>query len=247
VTGLHAARLLDTSPARAMVQGLHNRAAKERLQAWIAANDTDRTVYHLHNWSQILSPAIFEGLRGVEARLIVTCHDFFNLCPNGGFTHFPQSRTCDLKPLSLACIASQCDRRSSLHKYWRVARQMHLNRVAKPARSMATYTVLHERMRSKFVENGFAASRLVTVPNPVEPWSRERIPAERNKKFLFVGRLGRDKGADLAAAAAAQAKVPLTLIGGGELEESLRGTGGDLRVVGWSSRAEITELARHAR
>ncbi len=59
---LDATRLLDTAPARAMVQGFHNRAAKQRLGDWIAANDTDQTIYHLHNWSQILSPSIFRAL-----------------------------------------------------------------------------------------------------------------------------------------------------------------------------------------
>jgi glycosyltransferase involved in cell wall biosynthesis len=247
LAGLHAARLLDQSPARAMVQGFHNRAARDCLRDWIAENDTTRTVYHLHNWSQILSPAIFQALRGVEKRLVVTCHDFFNLCPNGGFTHFPRSQPCDLRPLSLGCIASQCDRRSTLHKYWRIARQAHLDRLAKSARSNATFTFLHERMKAKFVESGFVASRMLTVANPVEPWSPERIPAELNREFLFVGRLGRDKGADLAAQAAAQAGVALTLVGEGELGESLRGSPGNLQLAGWCDRAGILNHARRAR
>jgi glycosyltransferase involved in cell wall biosynthesis len=230
-----------------MIQGLHNTAARDCLRQWITENDTDRTVYHLHNWSQILSPAIFAGLRGVEARLVVTCHDFFNVCPNGGFTHFPRSQPCALKPLSPGCLASQCDRRSFVHKYWRVARQVHLNRQTRPARSQATYTFLHERMKAKFVAGGFAATRMETIANPVEPWSRERIPAERNREFLFVGRLGRDKGADLAADAAAQAGASLTLIGDGELAGSLRAARGNLRLPGWCGRSEIVDHARRAR
>jgi glycosyltransferase involved in cell wall biosynthesis len=247
LTGLQLTRLLDTSKARAMVQGFHNRAARACLAQWIAENDTDRTVYHLHNWSQILSPAIFAALQGVEARLIVTCHDFFNVCPNGGFTDFPRSRTCDLKPLSLACAARQCDRRSSLDKYWRMARQIHLNRLTQTARSMATFTFLHERMKTKFVESGFSAYRMVTIANPVEPWCRERVPAERNREFLFVGRLGRDKGADLAADAAVEAGVPLTFVGTGELEGTLSETDGSLRLAGWCDPARICVHARRAR
>lgn len=247
LVGLNAARLLDTSPARAMVQGFHNRAAHNCLRDWIAANDTDHTVYHLHNWSQILSPAIFAALAGVEDRLVVTCHDFFNICPNGGFTDFSRSKPCKLRPLSMSCLASQCDRRSSLHKYWRVARQIHLNRLARPVRSKATFTFLHDRMREKFVSNGFSARRMITIPNPVEPWSHARIPAEHNQEFLFVGRLGSDKGADLAVEACASAKVPLTLVGEGELEERLQDTRGELRLAGWCSRAEILGHASRAR
>jgi glycosyltransferase involved in cell wall biosynthesis len=245
--GLNAARLLDTSPTRAIVQGFHNRAAQTCLRDWIAQNDTEHTVYHLHNWSQILSPAIFSGLRGVEDRLVVTCHDFFNICPNGGFTDFRRSQPCELRPLSLRCLATQCDRRSSLHKYWRVARQVHMNRLARQVRSKATFTFLHDRMRAKFVDNGFSANRMVTIPNPVEPWSRTRIEAENNREFLFVGRLGSDKGADLAVKACASVGVPLTLVGGGDLEAHLRAAGGDVRFAGWCSRAQILDHARRAR
>jgi glycosyltransferase involved in cell wall biosynthesis len=230
-----------------MMQGFHNQAALNCLRDWIAENDTDHTVYHLHNWSQILSPAIFAALAGVEDRLVVTCHDFFNICPNGGFTNFPRSRPCELKPLSLRCLASQCDRRSSLHKYWRAARQVHLNRLLRPVRSRSTFTFLHDRMQEKFLKNGFSARHMVTIPNPVEPWSRERIAAENNREFLFVGRLGSDKGADLAAEACNQAGVPLTLVGGGEQEERLRAAGGELRLAGWCSRAEILDHASRAR
>lgn len=247
LVGLRAARLLDTSPGRAMMQGLHNRASEKCLRDWVAKNDTGRTVYHLHNWSQILSPAIFSALAGVEERLVVTCHDFFNICPNGGYTDFPRSQPCELKPLSLRCLASQCDRRSSFHKYWRVARQVHLNRLARPARSKATFTFLHDRMRAKFFDNGFSAHRVVTIPNPVEPWSRERIVAEHNQEFLFVGRLGSDKGADLAAEACISAGVPLTLVGGGELHGRLRAKGDKLLLAGWCSRTQILDHAHRAR
>ncbi len=247
IVGLHAARLLDTSPARAILQGFHNQAAHNCLRDWISENDTDHTVYHLHNWSQILSPAIFAALAGVEHRLVVTCHDFFNICPNGGFTNFPSSQPCEIKPLSLGCLTCQCDRRSSLHKYWRVARQVHLKGMSRQARSKATFTFLHDRMQAKFVDSGFSARQMVTIPNPVEPWSRERILAENNQEFLFVGRLGSDKGADLAVEACNQAGVPLTLIGGGEQEEHLRSARGELRLAGWCRRAEIRDHASRAR
>ena len=247
LVGLHANRLLETSPFRAMMQGLHNRAAQNCLRDWISNNDTEHTVYHLHNWSQILSPAIFAALAGVEGRLVVTCHDFFNICPNGGFTDFSRAQPCNAKPLSLHCLASQCDRRSNVHKAWRVARQGYLNRLIRPALSKSTFTFLHDHMRTKFLDNGFFANQMVTIPNPVEPWSRTRIPAEHNDEFLFVGRLGSDKGADLAAAACIQAGVRLTLIGGGELEGRLRKAGGALRIAGWCNRAEILEHARRAR
>jgi glycosyltransferase involved in cell wall biosynthesis len=190
---------------------------------------------------------VFEALRPVERRTIVTCHDFFNSCPNGGFVNFTRSEPCRLRPLSAACLASQCDRRSPMHKYWRTARHVHLGRLARFAGNRATFTFLHRRMRDRFVEAGFEAADLRVVPNPVEPWTRERVGAEANSRLLFVGRVGRDKGADIAAEAAHAANVPLTVVGTGELAEDLPVRFAGVEMAGWRDRAGIVAAARRAR
>ena len=244
---MNGAQLLDLPRSEAMRQGLHNGKAARVVADWIAANDTPGTVYHLHNWSQILSPSVYEALRPVEDRLVVTCHDFFNICPNGGFVHFGDSRSCEAKPLSAKCLLSQCDRRSSLQKYWRTLRHVRLNTLARFGRSRATFTFLHDRMEQKFVDSGFAAQKRITIPNPVSPWTTERIPAERNEGYLFVGRIGRDKGADIAIAAAKAAGQKITLVGSGEIGMAARHPEPDVQFAGWRNSAEIAELARHAR
>lgn len=245
--GVSGRPLLQLPLHTAMRQGFHNSHAVAALSAWISANDTPGTAYHLHNWSQILSPAIFAALRPVEERLVVTCHDFFNLCPNGGVTDFRQSTPCELKPLGIRCVTTNCDRRSRLHKLWRTARHANLARLARFGASRATFTFIHQGMRDRFVEGGFAARDLVVLPNPVEPWLRQRVRAEANAGFLFVGRLSHDKGADLAAEAAALTGLPMTLAGTGELEGELRKVARGVRVAGWCGRKELAALARNAR
>lgn len=247
VTGLDGAPLLQTNPARAMMQGLHNARAQRLIAEWIGRHDTPRTVYHLHNWAQILSPAVFAALRPVDGRTIVTCHDFFNICPNGGFLHYGRFRPCQLRPLSAACILSQCDRRNALHKYWRIARQAHLNRLARFRDSRFTFSFIHERMRRKFVDSGFPARRLLAIPNPAQPWSLERIRAEGNASFLFVGRMGSDKGADIALRAARLAGAPITMVGSGEAWRDLAAAYPEARFEGWCDRARIRQIARGAR
>lgn len=239
--------LLDQPAWRAMTDGLHNFAARRMIADWIARCDTPRTVYHLHNWSQILSPAVFDALKPVERRLVVTCHDFFNSCPNGGFTHYANSRPCTVSPLSVQCLASQCDRRSALQKYWRTLRQVRLKQLARFGQSQASFTFLHERMQEKFIASGFNARHLLTLRNPVEAWTDRRIEAERNHGFIFVGRIGPDKGADLAISAARAARQDLTLIGSGAV--AVPSEQGDSRIesTGWCDRAEIASLASRAR
>ncbi|QIG53190.1 glycosyltransferase family 4 protein [Altererythrobacter sp. BO-6] len=244
---LNSGPLLELSRLEAMRKGINNSAAEAIISNWIRRHDTANTVYHLHSWAQILSSAVFRALRPVEDRLIVTCHDFFNVCPNGGFTNFQKSAPCDLRPLSLPCLVTNCDRRSYLQKGWRVARQVKLNHTADFASSAATFTFLHERMRSRFVAAGFPAKNLATVPNPVEPWSKTRIAAEDNEGFLFVGRIGRDKGADLAIGAAERSGQELILAGTGELADEQSTSHEGIKFAGWLGSQEIASLARKAR
>ena len=178
---------------------------------------------------------------------MITCHEFFNICPNGAFVHFPSSSVCNLKPLSLGCLKSQCDRRSSIHKYWRVARQRHFNSLAKLETAPFTFTAIHEKKRQKFMAAGFRARDMRTVVNPVAAWSTDRILAETNTGLLFVGRVGPDKGTDIALEAARRAGMPITVAGTGEHFEQLKAEYPEAHFAGWCDREALLKLAKKAR
>lgn len=247
VVGLGSEGLLAVSALKALRQGYHNADAQQVMADWIDRNDTPGTVYHLHNWSQILSPSIFIPLRRVAERVIVTCHDFFNTCPNGGFVHYGRSEVCEKKPLSAGCLASQCDRRSALHKYWRVARTQHLNRIAGFGKAGFAFTFIHEKMLDRFVAAGFQGRDLHAIRNPAEAWTSDRINAASNRGYLYVGRVSSEKGIDVALEATCRADVPLTVVGQGEKLEELKSAYPHADFVGWKKRAEIAEYARSAR
>ncbi|XSC45570.1 hypothetical protein ACF1BQ_005635 [Bradyrhizobium sp. RDT10] len=123
VVAVGGEHILRMPRPRAMLHGLYNASAGQRLADWIAANDTPGTVYHLHGWSKILSPSVFYALRPVARRLFVSAHDFFLVCPNGGYFDFRKESPCDLRPMSTSCVLRSCDRRNYAHKLWRSARQ----------------------------------------------------------------------------------------------------------------------------
>ena len=51
--------LLDLPAKRALREGLHNGAARALVADFVARRDTPDTVYHVHSWAQIFSPAVF--------------------------------------------------------------------------------------------------------------------------------------------------------------------------------------------
>lgn len=83
--------------------------------------------------------------------------------------------------------------------------------------------------------------------NPVNPWSDTRIAAENNQSLLFVGRVGPDKGADIALEAARRADIPITVAGTGDQYETLREQYPEATFAGWCDRAALLELAQNAR
>lgn len=246
IVGLGQDRLLASSPITALTNGLYNRKAGATVAAWIRDHDTPGSVYHLHGWSQILSPAIFAALRPVSRRLVLSAHDFFLACPNGSFSLLNSGAVCPHVPMSAACIATNCDRRRYAHKLWRVARHAvmthHYRRLSPPP-----ILAIHERMRPFLMRAGLPGDNIRTLPNPVLPWTSDRIQAENNKEFLFVGRLEDTKGVDLAAAACRAAGVPLRVIGDGVLRAMLERDYPEVRLMGQQPPAVIADHARGAR
>lgn len=247
---LHAVQaddLRSSSFATAVVQGLYNRAAARRLKALVRVHDTPGTLYHVHNWSKILSPSIFDALRPVMDRVILTAHDYFLACPNGGYFHFRQGLPCNEKPLSLACLSANCDRRSRLEKAWRVIRDVERRLMSDLAGSGATVLAVHEGMVPVLQKGGIPGQSIRVLRNPVQPWSKKRVPVEDNSVFLFVGRLEHDKGVLLLAEAAREANVPVTFVGEGALGPEISAIYPEAKLAGFKDRDGLRELAAKAR
>ncbi|MFC0205258.1 glycosyltransferase family 4 protein [Novosphingobium soli] len=246
IVALGQPRLLAGGRARGMVSGLWNRAAHAMVRDWIAVHDTPATAYHLHGWSQILSPAVFAALAPVRERLVVSAHDFFLACPNGAFASLRSGEPCPRTPLSAACLAAPCDRDGAAHKLWRAARHAVQRRAYRPGASPPVLAI-HAGMGDRLVRGGVSRDAIRVLPNPVEPFAPARIAAERNRQVLFVGRLEASKGADLAAAAAFRAGAPLTVVGEGPLAAEVRRLHPQARLAGRCDPAEIRRLAADAR
>ena len=246
VVALGERKLLDSSRT-ALWRGLHNVHTTEKLKARLQMHDSPDTVYHVHGWSQILSPSLFETLRAFQGRVVITAHDFFLACPNGAYMDFRAGEVCERKPLSLACMRTNCDRRHYAHKLWRSARLLNQRRTLDVEATRPRVLMIHEGMREPLIRGGIPADRLTTLPNPVSAWSKTRIAAERNREFLFVGRFTEEKGPDLAALAAREAGVSLTLIGEGPLRERLQQAYPEFHFPGRLPPSEIGRLAASAR
>ena len=239
--------LLEQGKLQAMASGLYNTKAKAALEALIAEQDTPQTIYHVHAWSLILSPSIFTALQPVAPRVIVHSHDQFLACPNGVFYDFQKGVSCNRTPLGLSCMTTHCDKRSYIHKGWRVARQALLGRSFGDQYPWGAIAIIHPRMEQRLKTFGYANSTMVTVRNPVSPFTNQRVKVENNSEFFFVGRMEPDKGVVELARAAQAAGVQLVTIGEGPLSAMFAEQFPEVRQEGWCDKPRLQTLLQTAR
>lgn len=240
--------LLDRSTIGALTVGLYNPRAYAATRDWIAANDTPGTVYHVHGWCKVLTPSIFSALRRVADRVVMHGHDSFNGCPNGAYYNYPRERDCPLVPLSGACLRTHCDRNSYPHKLWRSGREVSRRaQIGANGTAINRLFMIHPGQREKFTRAGWPAEKLVPVRNPVNPPVERRVEAERNAGVLFIGRISAEKGADLGAAAAAKAGVPITFVGNGAEIERVRKINPQASFLGHQDHAGVGRALARAR
>jgi len=247
VVALGSRPLLDLPRGQALVSGVHNAPAARMVADFVARRDTPDTIYHVHSWAQILSPAIFGALAPVGARTLMHAHDMFLACPNGVFMDYRHDQVCTRRPLSAACVTTNCDKRSYVQKLWRVTRGAALQRRIHGLEGWAGIIVIHPAMKAKLARAGYPEDQMFTVRNPVVPFSTSRIAAEANTELLYVGRLEADKGVGELAAAAARNGVKLTLVGDGHMRAELEALYPQIDFAGWRSKDEIGAFAAKAR
>ena len=222
-----------------------NRRAYQALRRMLAEETAD-IVVHVHGWSQILSPSIFHALAKHQTRVVLTTHDFFVTCPNGGYVNYRKGDICNLKPLSLPCLASNCDKRNYLHKLWRYARSLTQEGAGEAFWSRVGIILAHEKMEQYLRSS--ALRNFLTLRTPAEPLSRGgRVEAWRNETILYLGRMTWEKGVRTLAEALNGTDASATLIGTGPLLAEIRQALPHCRVAGWLEDDEVARIAAGTR
>jgi glycosyltransferase involved in cell wall biosynthesis len=227
----------------AVAAGVWNeRAAKALRRALTPYAGATDTMLHLHQWTRALSPSIFPVLREANLPLFVTAHDYFIACPNGVLFRFDLEEPCRLDPMSLRCIATNCDTKSYLHKAVRVMRTA----ATRQATRSAEINLIHvsDRSRDILVPLVPASWRHYRVDNPVSIAKAQRIENMAGRSFAFIGRLTSEKGAILAAQAAAQTGAPILFIGDGPAKAEISAICPHAEMAGWLPASAVEALLR---
>ena len=237
----------DPNRLRAASRGIWNFPAARLVAECVARRDPGSTVIHVHGWAKALSPSIGPVVTQSAAAHVYTLHDYFLGCPNGGFYDYQANAICKRRALGFDCLTTRCDSRAESHKAWRVARQTVLRTASHMPDKLREIIYIAPEQLSVLGPYLPAEANWHYLPNPVGPQPAERIPAERNELFLFIGRLSPEKGPEIAALAAKQAGVPIAFCGEGRSGESVRRANPDAQMLGWLSQDELNSWMKQAR
>ncbi|MCJ2068543.1 glycosyltransferase family 4 protein [Methylobacterium sp. J-030] len=240
----------DVTTARSKLafaaQAIWNGAARRALARELAACDPRDTVVHVHAFAKALSPSIGMALRESGLPCLYTMHEFFLVCPTGGFYAYPEQKICHRTPMSASCIVANCDARSYPRKVARMVRHVGLAQVARLPELFShviTISDLQERVVRPLMPQGTAFHR---VDNPIavaQAPLRDGPPGD----FLFVGRISTEKGAPIFAEAARRAGVRAVFVGDGPERADLAARYPEAVMLGWRAADAVQDLMRQAR
>lgn len=237
----------DPDKKAAALRGLWNGPAEKALDGVLARLPRSETVVHLHGYAKSLSASIVPAIARSGHPVLYTMHEYYMLCPNGGFYNYRQHQHCHLKPLSAACWSTHCDTRNFGFKLWRNARGVIANTKGRVPQTLKNIAHFHAYQRGIIEPHLPRDTRYFEVPNPVEADNLGPKQTPASGQFTFVGRLSTEKGCPLFAEAAARAGVSPTFVGDGPAAEELKARFPEARFTGWQNTAGVRKALREAR
>ncbi len=230
----------DSRRLGAATRGLWSRGAREFVRAALSDWIDLPAIIHVHGWVKAFSPSIFSEF--LERRLwqtVITIHDYFLACPNGGFVDYKKTEICHRNALSYDCLVCNCDSRSYAQKLWRFGRGL-----------IQTYGLdIASRVDGLVGVSHFALDKLrpflksdvplAVVRNPVTLERPHLLGGNPDGPLLYVGRLSPEKGLDLALTAARQLQRKLVVLGDGPLRVKLSLEYPEVEFRGWTRPLEV--------
>nr|WP_093186768.1 glycosyltransferase [Thiocapsa sp. KS1] len=193
-------------------------------------------IAHAHNVYHHISPSIFGALKEEGIPTILTLHDLKLACP--AYKMLAHDGVCERckggriwNVVTHKCVKDSYALSGTIALETLTHRALQLY-----SRNVDRFIVPSRFYLEKFVEWGWDRDRFTYIPNFVDTERFAPDPTPGNA-FVYVGRLGHEKGLRTLIKAAAIAAVPLRIIGTGPEEEILRAlserTGGKAEFLGY--------------
>ena len=246
-TNQHEA-LKEKNKLKGAFNGIYNLKAKKELKRLLKTLDRETTIIHVHGWTKALSSSIFDIAFKMKFKVVLTLHDYFTACPNGGYFNYPKNEICHLKPLSWKCIKCNCDSRNYGFKLYRVLRQFVQNKIVKLNEKLENAISISDFSQKILKQTLGKNTKITRIYNPIDiDETMEKIDLSKNEYYLYVGRISKEKGVDLFCQAITDLNYKGIVVGDGDEKEKLEKQFPNIKFVGWKDKDEVKEYMKGAR
>jgi len=239
--------LNDPNRLRAMGQGIWNIKAASAMDALLKSKSNKKVIVHIHGFVKALSSSFVKVCHKYNVPVVLTLHDYFTACPNGGFYDYQQKKLCLRQAMSVDCFKANCDVRNYKHKLWRVLRHAIQQRMGGIPVSVKHFIYISELSKQILQPYLPKVAKLHYVPNPIDVVQGDRIEAEKNHYYIFIGRLSAEKGINAFCHVVSKFTYPAIVVGDGELLDSLKESYPKIEFAGWLDKAEIFRVMKKAK
>ena len=240
--------LKEKNRLKGFLNGLYNFKAKKELKKLLNKLDRETTVIHIHGWTKALSSSVFDIAFKMNFKIVLTLHDYFTACPNGGYFNYKENEICHLKPLSWKCIKCNCDSRNYIFKLYRILRQFIQNNIVKLNKKLK-YVITISDFSEKILKNTLPKNIFIKrIYNPVDiEYDLKKADPAKNEYFLYVGRISKEKGVDIFCQAITELNYKGIGVGDGDELEKLKRIYNKITFTGWKSTKEVKEYMKNAK
>ena len=240
--------LKEKNRIKGFINGIYNFKAKREFKKLLKTLDKEHTVIHVHGWTKALSSSVFDIAFKMNFKIILTLHDYFTACPNGGYFDYKENKICKRKPLSWQCIKCNCDSRNYVFKIYRLFRQFVQNKIVKLPKKLK-YAIGISDLSIEVLKPTLNPNlKLEKIYNPIDfDENDEKVDYNKNDYYLYVGRISKEKGVDIFCRAITDLNLKGIAVGDGSEKERLEKEYPNIEFTGWKNSKEVKEYMKKSR
>ena len=237
--------LKEKNKFKGFINGIYNLKAKKELKKILNQYSKEDTIINVHGWTKVLSSSIFSIAFKKNFKVYLTLHDYFSICPNGGFFDYKKNKICQLKPGSVKCIARNCDSRNRCFKIYRLIRLFVQNKIVGLPKKIK-YAIGISNVSVNKIKQYLPSTNIKIIYNPLDLEEVEKIEPSKNFYYTYIGRVSQEKGLREFCETMKDYKNVL-IIGDGPLKKELEDKYSNMEFVGWKNSKEIAEYLQKTR